>query len=382
MQAFLSILGVIIGLIVLGLTMWIVVPAQHTVLWLVAVVTSEWSLHFGILALITIALGIYAIISQRIPAGVIAIVLGMFALGFTAYPTLASIGVARINDVRLSSRQYFLGAGPMLQPEIETFTYRKAGADSLALDVYSTPADTMRRPAVVVIHGGSWNGGNRSDFPKWNIWLVQLGYVVFDIDYQLSPQPNWQTATRDVQAAVRWVKSRAEEHHVDPDHIALMGRSAGGHLALLAAYTAATNDSLPDATVQAVVSFYGPTDLAWGYANPANPKVIDGQATLRKFTGGTPTLNPEVYELASPIHHAIPEQPATLLIHGLKDQLVRSGHTTRLMQALSDPEKHQALYLPYAQHGFDYNFNGWGAQLSQAIIHKHLTAHLSRETSN
>lgn len=370
--------------------MWIIVPAQHTVLWLVAVVTSEWSLHFGILALATIVLGIYAIINQRMPAGILAVVLGMFALGFTAYPTLTAIGVARVNDVSLSLKQYFFGAGDRQQPTVETYIYRVAGGDSLALDAYTppantTPANTTHRPAIVVIHGGSWNGGTRSDFPAWNAWLVQQGFAVFDIDYRLSPQPNWQTATRDVQEAVRWIKRRADVHHVDPGRIALLGRSAGGHLALLAAYTAVAKDALPDssghdASVQAVVSFYGPADLAWGYANPANPKVIDGQATLRNFTGSTPTLNPEVYELASPIHHATPAQPATLLIHGLKDQLVRSAHTTRLMQVLTDSEKHRALYLPYAQHGFDYNFNGWGAQLSKEMILNHLTTHLSRDT--
>lgn len=385
MKVFLSILGIMCSLIALILSVWIIAPAQHTVLWLVAVVASEWSLHFAILALLGIGLGIASIISQRVVSGIVAIVFGMVALGCAAYPTLVSTAVAAAEGLSLSAGQYFFGMS-VDEPAIETRYYSFVDDDSLAVDIYTSKSGDAitASPAVVVIHGGAWHGGTRSDFPDWNAWLVQQGFVVFDIDYRLAPQPNWQTAPADVQEAVRWIKSKAEVFGIDPENIVLLGRSAGGHLALQAAYTAAPSDSLPDATVQAVVSLYGPADLAWGYQNQANPKVINGPETLRRFTGTTPSDDPDIYELASPIHFANPEQPATLLIHGLKDQLVRSEHATRLLKILSESDtstRHRALYIPYAQHGFDYNVNGWGSQIAQTIILNHLNSALSSGTT-
>lgn len=106
-------------------------------------------------------------------------------------------------------------------------------------------------------------------FPQWNAWLTAQGFVVFDVDYRLPPEPNWRTATEDVQQAVRWIKAWADTFGVDPAKIALMGRSAGGHLVLLAAYTAQESDTTEvttNATVRAVVAFCAPTDLRLGYA--------------------------------------------------------------------------------------------------------------------
>ena len=168
---------------------------------------------------------------------------------------------------------------------------------------------------------------------------------------------------------------RADRFNIDTTNVAILGRSAGAHLALLAGYTARP-ETPHDAQVKAVVSFYGPTDLRWGYANPANPRVIDGKATLRAFTGGTPNFIPEVYQQASPIHQIRAGAPATFLVHGRQDQLVRSEHSNKLyrrLQLKSDtPASHKALFLPYAQHGFDFNFHGWGSQITQELLAAHL----------
>ncbi|MEJ7700346.1 MAG: alpha/beta hydrolase [Pyrinomonadaceae bacterium] len=81
--------------------------------------------------------------------------------------------------------------------------------------------------SVIVVHGGSWNGGERNDFPQWNRWLAVQGYTVFDIDYRVAPQPNYLTATSDVKCAIRWIKNHAAEFEISPERIALLGRSAG-----------------------------------------------------------------------------------------------------------------------------------------------------------
>ena len=356
--------------------------APMRLFWLVAVIASEWSLFFCLLAILGVTLGVRA---RRLDArkGTLAVVGGLVALVFAAYPTITSLRVAEVNNASLSLAEYALPSWGNPSPVIQTFQYGEAGDQALSLDVFSPSEipENEKMPAIVVIHGGGWNAGTRSDFPHWNSWLTREGFVVFDIDYRLSPQPNWQTATNDVQDAVRWIKARADSFHVDPDRMALMGRSAGGHLALLAGYTA-TAAGL-ETQVQAVVSFYGPTDLRWGYENPANRRVIDGRATLRQFVGGTPNYIPEKYQQASPIHHVRDDTPPTFLVHGNQDQLVRSAQASRLWDVLrlqsGNPGNHTMLIIPYAQHGFDYNFDGWGSQITRVALLEHLNKHLKQQ---
>ncbi|HLM61327.1 MAG TPA: alpha/beta hydrolase, partial [Pyrinomonadaceae bacterium] len=228
-------------------------------------------------------------------------------------------------------------------------------------------------------HGGSWDAGKRSDFPQWNNWLAEQGFTVFDIDYRLTPQPNYLTATGDVKSAVCWVKDHAAEFQISPERIILLGRSAGGHLALLAAYTgddqrfpSNCTEKGQSAAVRGVVSFYAPTDLIYGYENLANQRVINGPATLARFIGGSPHESNEIRErfsFASPITQVSALTPPTLIIHGGQDQLVRPENMSRLGDQLNKAHvPHETIYISYAQHGFDYNFNGWSSQISKSVI--------------
>jgi acetyl esterase/lipase len=255
---------------------------------------------------------------------------------------------------RSHSGRYAAGfSGRNNRIERETFTFATVGETQLRLDVYSPPDAVQKNGAgVIVVHGGSWNAGERGDFPQWNSWLAENGYTVFDIDYRLAPQPNYLTATGDVKCAVLWVKRNAARFQISPDKIVLLGRSAGAHLALIAAYSA--NDarlpsSCPDEEIdkttpvdekaRAVVSFYAPVDLIWSYDNPANERVINGRKTLAQFLGGSPHESAETRErflLASPGSHVNGDTPPTLLIHGGQDQLVRSENMDLLTEKLKE----------------------------------------------
>ncbi|MGB8509096.1 MAG: prolyl oligopeptidase family serine peptidase, partial [Pyrinomonadaceae bacterium] len=135
----------------------------------------------------------------------------------------------------------------------------------------------------------------------------------------------------------------------------------------------------PDAetSVRAVISFYGPTDLAWDYTHPGRPDVIDTPRKLENFLGGTPGSIPRTYAAASPVEHVGARTPPTLFLHGGHDQLVLAENVERLIPKLEAAHvPHAYLYLPWANHGFDYNFNGWGSQLAQDEIEKFLDAYL------
>ncbi|MDT7541797.1 MAG: hypothetical protein QOE33_1701 [Acidobacteriota bacterium] len=385
-------LALLCGGVATFFAVWIVVPAPSYSLWLVAVGASEWSLWLGALGFAGACFSLLArVAGARRGTTCLAISLGVVSILLSLIPPLTALREARAQNLQLSLGRYLFGTktGPTSDRASQTFTFANADSRALNLDAYlPTAKQATLNPAVIVVHGGSWSAGARSHFPRWNWWLVEQGYAVFDIDYRLAPQPNWQTATGDVKCAVGWVRANAQRLNVDPQRIALFGRSAGAHLALLAAYSdnePQLSQSCPaaDARVQAVVSFYGVTDLAWAYAHPANQRVIDGPETLRRFTGGTPEDATEIYRMASPTAHVNERTPPTLLFHGGQDQLVRSENMELLARQLEAARvPFDALRLPYAQHGFDYNFDGWGSQLAQPLILAFLRAHLVSPTKS
>ena len=373
------------------LTIWIVAPAPSYSLFEVAVGASEWSLWFGAMGAAGAALSLLARAAGSGRAAWLALSLCVAAVLLSLIPPLDAWRVARENRVELSLGQYLFGSRDDHVASVErtTETFATVEGQTLKLDVYLSPSKetTFPRAAVLVVHGGSWSAGERSDYPMWNEWLARQGYAVFDVDYRLAPQPNWQTATADVKCAVGWVRANAARFAVDPARIALLGRSAGGHLALLAAYSA-NEDALPpgcaapDTSVRAVVSLYAPTDLRWGYEHPANERVLDGPGKIRDFVGGTPQSAPEAIRLASATTHVNSLSPPTLLFHGGRDQLVGDRHMSLLTERLSQHRvAHRALLIPYAQHAFDYNFDGWGSQLMRPLLLNFLREHLNSGSS-
>jgi acetyl esterase/lipase len=368
-------------------TVWIVVPAPSYSLFQVAVGASEWSLWFGALGLAGACLGLFALAAGSRRTGWAALSLGAAAVALAMIPTLSARRVARENNIELSLRQYLFGRpeAPPASSERTSETFASVEGQTLRLDVYlPMPKAARKRAAIVVVHGGSWNAGERGDYPQWNEWLAGQGYVVFDIDYRLAPQPNWRTATGDVKCAILWVRANASRYGVDEARIALLGRSAGGHLALLAAYSTGEASLAPSCAVsasgspvRAVVSFYAPTNLEWGFAHPANERVLDGRGRIRDFVGGTPESAAEAFKLASATSHVRAQTPPTLLFHGGRDQLVRDENMALLAARLAQENiPHRAVLIPYAQHGFDYNFNGWGAQIARQLMSDFLRAHL------
>lgn len=389
MSRMLEILLFAVGLIVFFSAIWIVVPAPATALWLLAVAASEWSMWIAILALSSIVPTLFPLVFRHGGKLItISLIVASVALLISLYPLVSTFSVARANNVDLSLTRYFAGVKTLfLTTETlpaETHTFAKIDGQELKLDVYlPTRATANNGASVVVVHGGSWSGGVRSDFPQWNHRLSEMGFTVFDIDYRLGPQPNYLTAVGDVKCAVAWVQQHAGEFNISPGRLAVMGRSAGAHLALLASYSsgdARLPSSCPEAgtgeNIRAVVSIYAPVELLWAYDNPANELVINGKQILADFLGGDPHSSDEMlqrYIVASPTSHVNTETPPTLLIHGGHDQLVRAENLQFVDQKLTDAGvEHRALFIPYAQHGYDYNINGWGSQITEKVMLKFL----------
>lgn len=193
--------------------------------------------------------------------------------------------------------------------------YTHVGDTRLALDA-AIPQTATPVPAVIVVHGGGWVRGDRAqDVAPILPALSDAGFAWFSISYRLmNDGTQFGAAIEDVAAAIRFVKSHAAEYHLDPDRIALLGESAGGQLAAMAAL-----NSAPDLRVRAVVALYAPTDLV------TLAKTSDkAPEWVRQNLRGTAF---EALILAglkqfSPIEHVRKGMPPFLLIHGTADTLV------------------------------------------------------------
>lgn len=228
----------------------------------------------------------------------------------------------------------------------------------LTLTVYR-PMQVGRYPGVVVIHGGAWRSGSPRDNEAFNRYLAAQGYTVVAIAYRLAPTYRFPTQLEDVQTALRFLQKHAAEYEIDASRLVLMGRSAGAHLAMLAAYQ-------PDAPpVRAVVNYYGPVNLERGYYDLPNPDPIDARTVLEAFIGGPPPAFPAQYQAASPWYQVRSGLPPTLLIYGDRDHVVQSKFGQQLAERLRS-QGNIALFLniPWAEHAFDAVFPGVSNQIA------------------
>ena len=361
------------------------VPATTTPERFVVMIFKETSLLLCAFALLGLLLAALAHKSGARGSPLAAAALCAIALVVSLVPTAEARRAAASEGLSLSLPEYFAAPFSVADRPPETATYARPEGEELKLDIWRPPdhtagnADIERgRPAVVVVHGGGWRSGNREEFPRWNAWLADKGYVVFDIDYRLSPPPSWQDAPGDVRCAVGWVKENSGRYGLDPERVALMGRSAGGHLALLTAYTEGTS-ALPagcgvrreqDTSVAAVAAFYPPTDLA----RLSSMGYLGG---MDRFLGGSQEAFPGRYRLSSPVDRVDPGDPRTFLVHGGDDEIVPPGESELLAGRLGEAGvSYHLVGLPWANHTFDFFWGGWGSQITRSSLEEFLRSHL------
>jgi len=211
-----------------------------------------------------------------------------------------------------------------------TETYRSTPSGPLQVDIYEPPARSNDRlPAVLFFHGGGWCGGDRTLGMQGLRAVADTGrYVLLTFDYRLSPQAAWPAQLEDARAAVRWAMQHATRLGVDAGSIALAGASAGGQLAMMAAFTADLPDVVPGAgrpfsPVRAVLSFAGPVDLT--NRAPFGSAAAEAVRELFGRIDDASALH-RLAQSASPIEHLSEHAPPLLLVHGTADQTVPITH--------------------------------------------------------
>jgi len=239
---------------------------------------------------------------------------------------------------------------------------------ALTLDLYRPDEDRLF-PVVMQIYGGAWRSGGPADQTAFATRLARNGYLVVSIDYRHAPESRWPAQIDDVRAALDWVTAHAGEYGGDARHVALLGRSSGAQLALVAAYTNPNR-------IDAVVSFYGPTNLADGWTEPPSPDPLSVRQVLEAFLGGTPGDVPQLYEAASPVTYVSRRVPPTLLIYGGRDHVVEPRFGRALHEKLRAAGA-TAIYLelPWAEHAFD-EVPGLGAWVTRPYVERFLAKYL------
>jgi acetyl esterase/lipase len=220
---------------------------------------------------------------------------------------------------------------------------------SQRMDVY-LPAgrSATATKAIVLLHGGSWNSGSKSEFNQYiDTFRKRLpDYAIFNLDYRLvTTNTLFPAPENDVNAAVQFIADHAKEYGFNKEKISLLGFSAGAHLALLQGYK-----YTEPVRVKAVVDFFGPTELSEMYNKPWHPMVT---TLLQSVTGSTLAANPEIYEQSSPAHFVNAQSPATLILHGSEDFIVSISQSELLKQKLANAGvRHEMVVYPDKGHGW------------------------------
>lgn len=232
----------------------------------------------------------------------------------------------------------------------------KAGDRDLLGDLYLPTVGAGLRPAIVVVHGGGWRKGRPQSVRGFGELLGQAGFVCLLADYRLTGEAFWPAQIEDVKCAIRFLRANSSTLGVDPDRIGIVGDSAGGHLALMAAvpctFEGSGGHAAHSSAVAAVGSMYGPTRIRFDRER-ANHVTLMGEHA-----------NEEDYDRASPITYDLNGFPPCLLIHGVEDNAVPVSNSVDFHDRLTRLGRPVDLHLfPGLGHAFDRQTAEEGARM-------------------
>ncbi len=243
-------------------------------------------------------------------------------------------------------------------------SYIPNGDEAQKLDLYlSEKAADKPLPLVVHIHGGGWIGGSK--YPCAVAPMVLRGYAVASVEYRFSQKAKFPAQIQDCQAAIRWLRAHAKEYHLDPEHVGVVGGSAGGHLSALVG-TAGGKNAFPKIggneeqsdRVQAVCDIFGPSDFSTVVQQAADDKnaknIFQFNTPADPYSSliGTKLDDKAKADAVSPVHYVSKDNPPFVILHGTHDTLVPYAQSEEFAAVLK--EKGVTVWLqklPGAGHG-------------------------------
>ncbi|HEY0356865.1 MAG TPA: prolyl oligopeptidase family serine peptidase, partial [Flavisolibacter sp.] len=214
------------------------------------------------------------------------------------------------------------------------------------MDLYLPAGRTDTTRLIILVHGGAWMGGDKSEMTQYVSILQQRlpGYAIANINYRLANAltNHFPTQETDMKAAVDFLVMKGSEYKISQKFV-LLGASSGAHLALLQAY------KYSSPKIKAVVDFFGPVNLTELYNNTTDPTSL---MAFQILLGGTPATNQAMYLQSSPIEFVNAQSPPTIIFHGEDDILVPLEQSIELKNKLQLSGVTQQL-VTYPNHGHD-----------------------------
>ena len=237
--------------------------------------------------------------------------------------------------------------------EIKNIEYKNINGKSLQIDLYIPKNIVKPSPLLVFIHGGGWKGGNRHDYMVYLVAFAKKGYMTATVSYRLDKEGGYPESVQDISDAVQFFYKNSGKYGYDPDRIALIGGSAGGHLSLMAGYGWKDPKAPVDSAVlknthriKAVVDIYGPVDFTTEYAR-THPLITN-------FVRSTYDKNPKLFVEASPNCLVNRNNPPTMILQGSSDDLVPVSQSDNLKMRLDSLGVPNVYYrLPLWPHTMD-----------------------------
>ncbi len=295
-----------------------VVPHETSLMWQSSVILTEWGHWLGLLSMLLLLRWrrswLHGTAATLTAVGIVM----LFTPLTRAYRTAESLPTTLNQAFGVPRRLSVTDAPPRPQPLVvsdllfgvsagdvlvDEHVYDVVDGENLTLDLYRPTSGVESQPVVMIIHGGGWTDGTKREFPQLSRYLAARGYIVASIDYRLAPRWRFPAPQDDLTSAIRYVKDLETTHGVDPTRIALLGRSVGGQIALLGAYTST------DPAIRGVVSLHGPAAMRWGHVNPAKERVTDSTAALEDYLGGPPATHGAQYDAAEPARFVTQDSP-------------------------------------------------------------------------
>lgn len=241
---------------------------------------------------------------------------------------------------------------------VRDIVYKTADGRDLKLDLYLPAKSHAGKPLLVWIHGGAWRRGSKEDFPVRNSRLaselLKNGYALASVEYRLSGAAKFPAQIQDVNDALHFLAAHGQQYGWNADNIMLGGRSAGAHLAALAALPArvpegfATRERPQTLNIKAAAVFFGIYDLIALGVQKNNPQGGSETALL----GAPPADLPDMARAASPLSYAGRHSPPVIIMHGIADRTVPHAQSEMLHSALQQAGATAELHLVKdAKHG-------------------------------
>lgn len=244
----------------------------------------------------------------------------------------------------------------------QNIEFGKGGNTPLLMDMARPKTDSQApRPVLVFVHGGAWFSGDKTQGTEKIIEAAKRGFVGVTIDYRYSRVAPFPAQIEDCKCAIRFMRAKARDYNIDPDHIGAWGCSAGGHLVALLGTTANVKELEGtggyqefSSAVNAVVDYYGPTDIVQLMGTRSTVRWDTPNSPPNMLIGAPVLQNKDKADKANPIKYISKDLPPFLIVHGERDGQVPISQSELLYNALKAAGANVDFQVMHnCDHGFD-----------------------------